>query len=297
MKLLIKFSLVCAMLFFIICASAEKCIHNSESELIAVMTGSQHQIGFDKGLDSRNVFRDTRLNGFPCPECPEMVMIPAGIFFMGSQTGKGKADEEPLHEVTISRFAMGTHEVMFNEWQACVDDGGCNGYRPSDGGWGRGRRPVINVSWRNARAYVAWLSRHTGQRYRLPSEAEWEYAARAGTATLYPWGNEITLNNANYGRNVGKTTEVGSYSANPFGLYDMQGNVWEWVEDVWHDNYTDAPKDGSAWTTGGDVQRRSLRGGSWSNIPWFVRSAFRAFIYPDDRYNLNNNGFRVARCF
>jgi formylglycine-generating enzyme required for sulfatase activity len=105
------------------------------------------------------------------------------------------------------------------------------------------------------------------------------------------------LKNANYGHNVGKTTEVGTYSANTFGLYDMQGNVWEWVEDVWHDNYIGAPMDGSAWTTGEDLQRRNLRGGSWGNTPWFIRSAFRAWIYPDDRYNPDNNGFRVARNF
>ena len=159
-------------------------------------------------------------------------------------------------------------------------------------GWGRGGRPVINVDWEDAKAFVAWLSVQTGQRYRLLSEAEWEYACRAGTTTRYWWGDEITPENANYGQNVGKTSEVGKYPANPFGLYDMHGNVWEWVEDCWNDSYEGAPDDGSAWTSG-DCRRRVLRGGSWDSDPGILRSACRVGIDTDGRYN--TVGLRVAR--
>ena len=130
--------------------------------------------------------------------------------------------------------------MSFDQWDACVADGGCDDYRPEDEGWGRGRRPVINVSWKDAQAYVRWLSEKTGQPYRLPSEAEWEYAARAGTTTLYSWGDDIAPENANYGLRGGRTTEVGTYPANP-GLYDMHGNVGEWVEDCQNESYEGAP--------------------------------------------------------
>ena len=156
-----------------------------------------------------------------------------------------------------------------------------------------GRRPVINVDWEDAKSFVAWLSVQTGQSYRLLSEAEWEYACRAGTTTRYWWGDEITPENANYGRNVGKTTEVGRYPANPFGLYDMHGNVWEWVEDCWNDSYRGRrPDDGSTWTTG-DCGRRVLRGGSWNDDPEDLRSAFRGRIAR--RQPVRIIGFRVAR--
>jgi formylglycine-generating enzyme required for sulfatase activity len=152
---------------------------------------------------------------------------------------------------------------------------------------------VIEVSWDDAKAYVNWLKRETGHPYGLLSEAEWEYACRAGTTTPYSWGDEITPENANYGRNVGKTTEVNTYPANPWGLHDMHGNVWEWVEDCWNDSYQGAPSDGSAWTSG-DCSRRVLRGGSWFDEPVLLRSAIRFRNLTGLRVN-GSGGFRVAR--
>ena len=211
------------------------------------------------------VFRD-------CPECPEMVVVPAGSFTMGSPSSeKGRYDGEgPQHRVTIPEpFAVGKYEVTFAEWDACVAAGGCYGHRLYDPGWGRGQRPVIVVSWEDAKAYVGWLSRKTGERYRLLSEAEWEYAARAGTRTRYHWGHSIGRNQANCDGcgsrwDDEKTAPVGSFPANGFGLHDVHGNVWEWVEDCWHGSYAGAPTDGRAWATGGDCERRVLRGGSWN---------------------------------
>ena len=164
--------------------------------------------------------------------------------------------------------------------------GGCDGHRPGDRGWGRGQRPVIHVSWKDARSYVGWLSRKTGKQYRLLSEAEWEYSARAGTTGPFHFGSTISTDQANYdGRytygsgRVGvyrrKTVPVGSFPANGFGLHDMHGNVWEWVEDCWHDSYSGAPSDGSAWTTGGECSKRVLRGGPGTSVPRFLRSAYR----------------------
>jgi formylglycine-generating enzyme required for sulfatase activity len=232
-----------------------------------------------------------------CDVCPEIVVQPGGAFLMGSpENEEGRdTDEGPQHEVTIQPFAIGKHEVTFEEWDACVSAGGCNSYRPDDQGWGRGRRPVINVSWRDARAYCEWLAKETGKPYRLPSEAEWEYAARAGTTTRYAFGDEITEKEANFRENVGKTTEVGAYPANAWRLYDMHGNVWEWVEDVWHDSYVGAPADGSAWieSSAEAGASRVLRGGSWRTFALRVRSASRRADPPDNRYD--NLGLRCAR--
>jgi formylglycine-generating enzyme required for sulfatase activity len=204
-----------------------------------------------------------------CDKCPEMAVVAAGSFMMGSTaTEAGRyGDEDPRHEVTVAEFALGRTEVTFDEWDACVADGGCNKYEPNDQGWGRGRRPVINVSWDDAQAYVSWLSRKAGLRegvsrpYRLPSEAEWEFAARGGTQTPFPWGVDWDSRLANGADSVGRTTDAASYSANPTGFYDMIGNVWEWVEDCWHDSYTGAPKDGSAWVDKGSCTARVVRGG------------------------------------
>jgi formylglycine-generating enzyme required for sulfatase activity len=235
-----------------------------------------------------------------CSNCPEMVVVPAGSFRMGSpasEPGRG-ADEGPQHTVTFARqFAVGQFELTFDEWDACVADGGCNGYKPSDQGWGRGRRPVINVSWNDAKVYIAWLSNKTGKTYRLLTETEYEYAARAGTQTAYPLGNSIGRNNANCNGcgsqwDFKQTAPVGSFAANGFGLYDMVGNVWQWTEDCYHESYSGAPADGSAWTSG-DCSRRVVRGGSWG-ISWGVlRSAFRfRFTSGDQGSSL---GFRVGR--
>ena len=237
-----------------------------------------------------------------CAVCPELVVVPSGSFMMGSPVSEeGRRDSEgPEHRVTFGRpFAVGVYEVTFGEWGACVSGGGCAGHRPGDGDWGRGRRPVLNVSWDDAQGYVRWLSGETGEAYRLLSEAEWEYVARAGTRTRYWWGGAIGRNRANC-RGCGsrwdgkQTAPVGSFTANAFGLHDVHGNVQEWVEDCWHGSYRGAPEDGSAWESG-NCGRRVLRGGSWLNVPRTLRSANRNVITTGNRYN--NAGFRVARTF
>ena len=245
-----------------------------------------------------------------CDACPEMVVVPAGSFVMGSHASEEDrgSGEEPQREVTISQpFAVGKFEVTFAEWDACVAAGGCKGYRPDDEGWGRGQRPVINVTWRDVKRYVAWLSQETGKRYRLLTEAEWEYAARAGTRTAYHWDVSVGRNRANCNGcgsrwDDDRTAPVGSFSANGFGLHDTSGNVSEWVEDCWHGNYAGAPSDGSASRAGWEAvppgqmkicRLRVVRGGSWNFIPSFLRSASR-----DNRDPVNPSyhvGFRVAR--
>ena len=230
-----------------------------------------------------------------CGECPKMVVVPPGSFNMGSPPSEAERDDDegPVHRVTIVRaFAVGRYEVTFAEWDACVSGGGCGGYRPSDESWGRGRRPVVNVSWEDAQLYSEWLSRKTGKGYRLLSESEWEYAARAGATGRYFWGNRITPARANYGGNKSQTVPVGSYSPNRFGLYDMHGNVWEWVGDCYNQNYKGAPSDGSVWESG-DCGRSMLRGGSWNDVPQGLRSANRNGNTTG--FRSYSRGFRVAR--
>lgn len=230
-----------------------------------------------------------------CDVCPEMVVVPAGRFVMGSpesETG-GPSDEGPTHTVVISKpFAVGKFEVTWAEWERCVVVGGC--YEVRNNGFGRGTRPVTYVSWEDAKAYVRWLSRETGEDYRLLSEAEWEYAARAGTTSAYWWGNSIGSNNANCfdcGDSYDKTAPVGSFRPNAFGLYDMSGNVWEWVEDC-HGDYSGAPTDGSARQSC-NTEYRVKRGGSWGSTPSLLRLADRNGSMPDIRDS--GLGFRVAR--
>ena len=241
------------------------------------------------------VFRDALRDG---GQGPEMVVLPTGRFRMGSKDNeRGRDDDErPVRTVTISRsIAMGKYPVTFEEYDRFVSATGA--YRPDDEGWGRGTGPAINVSREDARAYAVWLSEQTGKRYRLPSEAEWEYAARAGTTTRYSWGDDIGANRANFGgcgsEWDNKTSPVGSFAANAFGLYDMHGNIREWVEDCWHDNYEGAPTDGSAWTTGGDDSLAVLRGGSWGHSPRYLRSANRVRNRPSGR--VNGSGFRLVQ--
>jgi formylglycine-generating enzyme required for sulfatase activity len=238
-------------------------------------------------------------------DCPQMVVVPAGEFVMGSPPTEKRRmpDEVPQHTVTIARpFAVSKYDVTFNDWDACVSVGGCpREGRAGDVDWGRDTRPVIYVSWDDAQQYVAWLSLMTGKPYRLLSDAEFEYAARAGTQTAYPWGNDIGKNNANcagcgsqWSGSAGtwQTAPVGSFAANRFGLHDMVGNVWKWVQDCYHPNYNGAPTDGSTWT-GGDCTARVIRGGSWGGGPEYVRPAFRDRSSTNDRnYTL---GFRVGR--
>ena len=231
-----------------------------------------------------------------CTHCPELVVLPAGQFAMGS-TEDGA--ERPAHKVALRRpLAVGKFEVTFDEWEACVAGGGCTSNpHPGDKGWGRGRRPVIHIAWTDAKEYVAWLTETTGKTYRLPSEAEWEYAARAGTSTRYSWGNNLGVGQANCdgcgSRWDGKqTAPVGSFGANAFGLHDTAGNAWEWCEDGWHADYRGAPSDGSVWA-GGFATLRITRGGSWQFDPSFARSPMRLATPPNIRSD--TQGFRVAR--
>ena len=261
------------------------------------VSGGREEAGKKKTEEERERFRPGK-RFRDCEECPEMVVVPAGSFMMGSpESEEGRDyDEGPVHRVTIGRaFAVGVYEVTFGEWDACVSGGGC-GHRPGDQGWGRGRRPVINVSGRDAQGYLAWLSGKTGEEYRFLSESEWEYVARAGTRTRYWWGDGIGRNRAScnicgsrYGR---RTAPVGSFPANAFGLHDVHGNVWEWVEDCWNHDYHGAPADGSAWESG-NCSWGVLRGGSWNSIlPGYLRSASRGWGISGRR---PYNGFRVAR--
>ena len=226
----------------------------------------------------------------------EMVDIPGEIFRMGDLNGGGDEDERPVYSVTILDFKLGKHEVTFAQWDACVADGGCSRYTPDDAGWGRGNRPVINVSWNDIQGFIDWLNDKTGEHFRLPTEAEWEYTARAGSTTRYSWGNSIDSDRANCGDECGdrwsNTGPVGSFSVNPWGLYDMHGNVWEWVQDCYNDSYVGAPTDGRAWM-GGDCGQRGVRGGSWNDDPKYLRSANRTRDSRSARDNMT--GFRLAQ--
>ena len=275
-------------------------MRNREIRLVVgLMIGNWAGAAASQGLDS---FRD-------CDGCPQMVVVAAGAFLMGSSTddivylvdneGGDPAwypVELPRHEVRIAApFAIGRFEVTVAEWDRCHAAGGC-GHHPDDGG-GRGELPVTDVSLLDAEEYGQWLSGLTGKRYRLPSESEWEYAARAGTATLRYWGRVIGSGHANC-TGCGNpfdgqgTVAVGSFPANPFGLYDMLGNVEEWVADCWHFTYKRAPADGHAWSRGPCYQR-PRRGGGWNTEPWTVRAAFRQIAGRD--FRLEGAGFRIAR--
>lgn len=243
-----------------------------------------------------------------CEVCPTLLPIPAGQFVMGSERRFWKRslarDAWPQHEVTIKTpFALGVYEVTFKEWDACVETGGCGGRRPDDHGWGRGDRPVVDVSWEDVQGYLSWLSEKTGKRYRLPTEAEWEYAARAGTTTPYPWGRWPSHDFSNYGKETccNGTTEgrdewlttapVGRFPANRFGLHDMIGNVYEWVEDCFVAGYAEARSDGAPVRT--KDCKHVIRGSAWYSDPLRVRVAYRAWQTPDRRDKVI--GFRVAR--
>ncbi len=227
---------------------------------------------------------------------PEMVAIPAGTFRMGCVT-RGNCDnvERPVHEVRVSAFELSRYEVTFAQWDVCAEYGDCRWV--GDEGWGRGDRPVINVSWDDTQQYLAWLSRQTGATFRLPSEAEWEYAARAGTESRYWWGNDVGRNRANCDGcgsrwDGAQTAPVASFPPNGFGLYDVHGNAREWVQDCWNDSYRAAPSDGGAWTRG-DCSWRVLRGGAWGSSARYVRVSNRGAL-SSDRFN-GGTGFRIAR--
>lgn len=231
-----------------------------------------------------------------CGACPLMVVLPPGHYYMG---GFGD-DNSPAHPVVISDpFAVSKYELAFLHWDACVADGGCNGHRPNDQGWGRDSRPVVAVSWDDAISYVTWLSLKTGAKYRLLSESEWEYSARASTvdSTNFSWGDDLGRDRANCDGcgslwDDEMSAPVGNFAANNFGLHDMHGNVQEWVQDCWKNNYVDAPSDGAAWELSYCAERVT-RGGSFSEPERAMRSSERYWGGSSDRYS--NVGFRVAR--
>jgi formylglycine-generating enzyme required for sulfatase activity len=271
--------------------------------------------------------RDRLADGSPCPFCPDMVVVPAGTFTMGSPENERllikNMERQPANEVSVLQdrvlrsitanfetqvrvsiaepFAVGRFAVTFDQWDACVADGGCNGYKPDDKGWGRGEHPVINVNWDDAKSYIAWLSRKTGKTYRLLSEAEREYVTRAGTTTPFWWGTTITPKQANYNGNYvypggskgeyrERTVPVGSFQSNPWGLYNVHGNVEEWTEDCWYADNKGNPGNGRARTSGDCT--RATRGGSWHSEPEYLRSANRHSQSADYRGSV---GFRLAR--
>ena len=229
-----------------------------------------------KGPQPGKVFKD-------CPDCPDMVVIPAGSFNMGSDKG---GDETPAHHVTISKaFAIGKTEVTQGQWKAVM------GSNPSNFANCGDDCPVEKVSWDDAKQFIQKLNSKTGKQYRLPSEAEWEYACRAGSQTEYCGGDNVD-SVAWYTSNSGDATHASAQKeANAFGLYDMSGNVWEWVEDSYHDNYNGAPTDGTVWQ--GDGAMRVLRGGSWDFLPQSARAAYRLRFEP--AYRVSGFGFRLAR--
>lgn len=263
-----------------------------------------------------------------CDSCPKMVVVPPGTFLMGSPASEKERDEDEgqQHQVTISNpFAVGKYEVTREQFEEFVEatghdtsSTGCRTYCTSERfyqwrpqiswrtpGFSQDKdHPVVCVNWKDAQAYVRWLSKETGQGYRLLAESEWEYVARAGTTGPFHFGSTISTDQANYDGNYTydggskgiyreKTVSVGSFAANGFGLHDVHGNVDEWVEDCWHENFHGAPPDGSAWVTGGDCNRRVIRGGSLNDEPWNLRSAYRD--RSETWYRYGNSGFRVAR--
>ena len=311
-----------------------------------VAVTAQADAGSDSAMVSGQVFRD-------CPSCPEMIVVPGGVFIMGSPESEVErlqflVDEEgeihiwaiggvevegtrefeeipeglrpvepegPQRYVTIARpFAVAVNEVTFSEWDACAGAGGCSGMIPDNEGWGRGTRPVINVSWEDAQGYAEWLSRETRAQYRLPSEAEWEYAARAATESARFWGEGHSAqcryangadsvffrerserrawDDAQCSDGYAETAPVRSFEGNAFGLHDMLGNVSEWTQDCWNERYVSAPVDGSAWLSG-DCSRRVTRGGSWINRPGNLRTANRYPFAAEIRDP--TVGFRVVR--
>lgn len=238
----------------------------------------------------------TRVAGYTfadCSGCPEMTVLAGGLFVMGSpdnEPGRGR-DEGPQREVSVAPFAMGKYEVTFAQWDACLAGGGCNGYSPPDGGWGRGDRPVTGISWQDAQAYLDWLNAQAGGlRYRLPSEAEWEYAARSGQNEAYAFGPRVTATQATF--RARQTTPVGAHEGNAFNLYDMHGNAGEWVEDCYVASYDLAPIDGVA-VQAEDCRRRVFRGGSYNDQAPVLRAAARRSSEENSR--TQGIGFRVAR--
>jgi len=244
-------------------------------------------------------FRDTLKDG---SSGPEMIVIPAGTFKMGDIQGVGWDDEQPVHDVTVASFAMGKYEVTFAEYDKFAE--ATDRSKPDDKGWGRGNRPVINVSWLDVTAYAKWLTQQTEHQYRLPTEAEWEYAARAGTQTKYWWGNEASHEYANYGADSCcsglaegqdqwvNTSPVGSFAANPFGLHDMAGNVWEWTCSEYENRYNGKELQCLSNNHANKYSLFVLHGGSWINDAMWMRAAIRGRYRRTDRNR--GSGVRLA---
>jgi formylglycine-generating enzyme required for sulfatase activity len=239
-----------------------------------------------------------------CDACPEMVVVPKGTFMMGTPPKEeGRFDDEfPLHKVTIAQpFAVGRFKISFDEWDACLADGGCGGNRGDDNHFGRGRLPAHGISFEAAKSYLAWLSKKVGRTYRLPSEAEREYFTRAGTTTAFWFGKTISAKDANYyasityaggprGEDAKAPKPVDAYAPNRFGLYQVHGNGWEWTEDCYNKRLTqDTPTNGSAWLEG-DCNKRIVRGGPWNWHAYMLRSGHRYGVYHGGGYS-----FRVVR--
>ena len=229
-----------------------------------------------------------------CPGCPVLIALPAGAFTMGSNTSD--PSEKPAHQVSIAKpFAIGKYEVTVEQWDACVQASACSRIT-IDGNLSK-TSPVRDVSWDDAQQYAQWLAKTTGKPYRLPTEAEWEYAARGGTSTRYWWGEQMRSGMANC-KGCGDPWQkegpvnVGSFPANPFGIHDVNGSVWEWVADCWHNSYKGAPADGNAWDEP-NCRARVIRGGSWREEASYMPSSTR-FKY-DASVRHSQNGFRVAR--
>jgi formylglycine-generating enzyme required for sulfatase activity len=251
----------------------------------------------EQALRPRDSFKE-------CDVCPEMVVVPKGSFMMGTPASEPDRfkGEDPIHRVSFAKpFAVGRFTISFDEWDSCLADGGCGGNTGDDKGFGRGRMPAQGINYEAAKSYLAWLSKKVGRTYRLPSESEREYFTRAGTATPFWFGNTITAQDANYqastpygsgphGPDSKGPVVVDSYAPNPFGLYQVHGNVWEWTEDCFNKRYTeDTPDDGSPWLEG-DCRQRMVRGGTWKWSPNMVRSGYRQGDGVD-----NENSFRVVR--
>lgn len=239
-----------------------------------------------------------------CDVCPEMVVVPKGSFMMGTPIGEvdRAKGEDPLHRVSFAKpFAVGRFTISFDDWDACLSDGGCGGIKGDEKGFGRGRMPAQGISFEAAKSYLAWLSKKVGRTYRLPSESEREYFARAGTTTSFWFGNTISAQDANYrastpygggprGEDSKGPVVVDSYAPNPFGVYQVHGNVWEWTEDCYNKRYTeDTPVDGAPWLEG-DCGKRIVRGGTWDWSADVSRSGAR-----DDSHNHSGKSFRVVR--
>ena len=242
-----------------------------------------------------------------CADCPEMVVMPAGSFMMGTpvtEVDRNKG-EDPIHRVTIARpFAVGRFAISFDEWDACLADGGCGGVKGDDHGFGRGRMPAHGLSFNHAQAYLAWLSKKTGRTYRLPSESEREYFTRAGTATPFWFGKTVGPQDANYDASIpyangprGERSKgprpVDAYAPNPFGLYQVHGNIYEWTQDCFNKRYTeDTPADGSPWLEG-DCTKRMVRSGEWGWSANVMRAGARNEARADS--GAGPYGFRVVR--